>query len=225
MKFLTNLLAKMSATLGAGAAKAWRVACSVQFRVVMTMGLIAGFGAIGTTAAWTDTATVVLPSFSTGTLDLTINGDKETQGQGGTHTMAGFKLNDILPGESVATELIVANEGTVGFSYDISARMIDSDVPASGSHLMLELWSGEPTNQRADVPGTRRGTCADGVGHVKTHLSKSGTTIPNFTNKLAPNDKTRYCMIVRLDEEAPNTYQGKSGTIQLTIDAEQLRHG
>ncbi|NKW63306.1 hypothetical protein GS937_02055 [Rhodococcus hoagii] len=45
-------------------------------RAVASLGIVLGLGAIGTLAAWSDTATATSGVFSTGSVSLTLNGNR-----------------------------------------------------------------------------------------------------------------------------------------------------
>ncbi|WP_229051180.1 SipW-dependent-type signal peptide-containing protein [Aeromicrobium sp. Leaf350] len=86
---------------------------SVPVRAVLSLGIVAGFGATGTYAYWTDDATVGGGEFLTGTLDVKLSG--------ADNNPAGFAteltLTNMQPGQSKAAVVTVENVGTTDFVY------------------------------------------------------------------------------------------------------------
>ncbi|MGW6374667.1 SipW-dependent-type signal peptide-containing protein [Rhodococcus sp. NPDC055112] len=87
------------------------------------MGIVLGLGAIGTLAAWSDTATATSGVFSTGSIDLQLNGE---QGNPGAYAFATLTKTGMMPGNSVAATLPVQNTGSTAFSYTMSAAATSS---------------------------------------------------------------------------------------------------
>src|SRR5690554_712517 len=52
----------------------WRESRWTRMRAVSALGMIFGLGAVGTTATWSQTVTAETGLFSTGSVDLKING-------------------------------------------------------------------------------------------------------------------------------------------------------
>lgn len=50
-------------------------ATSGRARAIMSVGIVLGLGAVGTLAAWTDNATATSGVFSTGSIEMKLNGD------------------------------------------------------------------------------------------------------------------------------------------------------
>ncbi|WP_027503677.1 SipW-dependent-type signal peptide-containing protein, partial [Rhodococcus sp. UNC363MFTsu5.1] len=67
-----------------------------------SLGIVLGLGAIGTLAAWSDTATATSGVFSTGSIDLQLNGQ---QGNPGAYAFATLTKTGMMPGNSVAATL------------------------------------------------------------------------------------------------------------------------
>lgn len=127
--------------------RAWAYA-----RAGMTLGVVLGAGAVGTMAAWSDSATATSGTFSVGateTLQLKVNGDAPT------HQFVTLKRQSMLRGQSAAGALNIQNTGTVDFSWSISAS-------ATGSQelinvLQVGLYNGQ-TNDGSTCAGSQIGT-------------------------------------------------------------------
>ena len=98
-----------------------RATVSERVQAVLGLGLVLSIGTLGTQAAWTDAVTVVGATFSTGSIDLKVNGvdanaDATTLG-----------LSGMVPGNTTAGVLTVRNDGTVPLKYTATASATDAD--------------------------------------------------------------------------------------------------
>ena len=84
-------------------------------RALLSLGIIFGFGAVGTMAYWTDQGTMTTGDISAGTLDLRLNNASTLVGEGGTWNNSAFTASSLIPGESVAFSFLVRNDGDAGF--------------------------------------------------------------------------------------------------------------
>ena len=116
-----------------------------RVRAGLSLGVVLGLGATGTMAAWTDTATVESGIFGAANIELTINGDSPT------HLMG--SVQNVMPGQSVAGNLLLANEGGVDLRYlmDMEVEGLTTakggtgqqrgDATSLGEHLTLTVHS------------------------------------------------------------------------------------
>ncbi|MGO4201772.1 TasA family protein [Rhodococcus sp. TAF43] len=88
-----------------------------RVRAALSLGIVLGLGAVGTMAAWSDTATATSGVFSVASIDLQLNNNQ------GNPAYAFTTLNktDMMPGDSVQAALPIQNKGTAPFSYTMSA--------------------------------------------------------------------------------------------------------
>ncbi|RZI86993.1 MAG: hypothetical protein EOO67_14935, partial [Microbacterium sp.] len=94
------------------ARRRWRV------RTVLSLGVVLGIGAVATAAYFSDDATLDSGSFQTGTLDITldqgvITPNATVDALGGTVSKVSLGIAAMLPGESVAAQVLVRNDGDV----------------------------------------------------------------------------------------------------------------
>lgn len=123
-----------------------------RVRAGLSLGVVLGLGATGTMAAWTDTATAESGLFGAADVELTINGE--------SLEFAFASVEDVMPGESVAGNLVLANEGDVDLRY-----LMDMEVEG------LTNAEGGAGQQRGDATSlgnnltltVHEGTTADGV--------------------------------------------------------------
>lgn len=84
-------------------------------RAVLSLGMVFGLGAVGTLAAWSDSATATTGMFSTSSIQMAVDGQRPTA------TFAKLKKNSMMPGNSVAGDIKVQNTGTVDYTWAVSA--------------------------------------------------------------------------------------------------------
>ncbi|MBM4514492.1 hypothetical protein GS438_17995 [Rhodococcus hoagii] len=104
--------------------------------------------AIGTLAAWSDTATATSGVFSTGSINLKLNGD---DGNPTAYSFATLTKTNMLPNASVAATLPVQNTGTVPFSYAMYAAATSSPL---APYLKVTVSTG--TSNGTVCSGARR---------------------------------------------------------------------
>lgn len=116
--------------------RAWAYA-----RAGLTVGIVLGAGAVGTMAAWSDSATAVSGNFSAGEVEvvnLEINGDAPV------HQFLTMNRSSVLRGQSAAGSLDVQNTGTADLTWSMSAGA--SGAQELTSVLTVGLYSGAGNN-------------------------------------------------------------------------------
>ena len=209
----------------------WDGVCSVPGRLALSLGLVLGFAAVGTSAYWADTATFTTGRIEAGSLDLQLGGRNPTTGQidweavglDQSWTYSVMQLDNVSPGESVAMELYLRNVGTTPLTFTaVGTSTTNSMNPHLTATTMLE---GTATNTGTRDAVNRTGTCTGGTPWWTDHvLSTTGrpVTPDNAPVRLDANASMRVCMLAGLSAAAPNTFQGTSTTIRVVISAQQV---
>lgn len=203
-------------------ARALRVAISARSRAVLTLGVVLGLGAVGTLAAWSDTATATSGAFSTGSVDIQLNND---QGNPTAYAFATLNMPNLLsspnksimlPGNSVAATLPVQNKGSLAFGYTLAAS-------ATGvllaPYLTVAVYTGATASNTA-ATGTCGGTGSSQIG-TGTTLSTSGS-VPLIAISRALGATTgaeTLCFVVTLSSSAPTTVQSETATATFVFTA------
>lgn len=194
---------------------------SVRLRAALSLGVLVGFGAVGTAAYWTDQATLASTTFTAGTLDLTLDGN--LSGQGGSYTKSSLTLTDMIPGESVAVTVSVQNSGTVGLKYTASAY--NTGGLASGLRWTV-VANSTSSNSGSASSGNRAGSCSSGTTTASSVTlstsSGSPTTVIGTPRTLASSASENVCIIAALSSSADNSLQGQSATGTFVFDAAQV---
>jgi predicted ribosomally synthesized peptide with SipW-like signal peptide len=190
----------------------------VRIRAVLALGAVLGLGGIGTGAYWHDEAALTPGSIASGTLDLTL--DDDLAGPGGTHTQSSLSLDDMLPGESVASVVHVQNAGTVDLRYTASAtsrgRLADA--------LTFEVYpSGDASNTGSEQAGDRTGFCSGSSTFGPGLLTDTGKPVIAAPRTLVRGASEAVCIVAGLPAAADDAVQNASATVDVVFDAMQVK--
>lgn len=192
-------------------------------RAVLSLGAIGflalGFGAQGTFAFWTDDASLTTGTFSSGTLDITLNGQLAgAANNGGSTSLPSFALTNLVPGESQAVSFPVANNGNVGLTYTISGTATGALAPG----MQFTVSTGTATNNGTAANGNRAGTCQNANLATNQTLTATASTLVATARPLTVGASENICVIAKLDPNADNSLQNKTMTANLTFNAKQV---
>lgn len=176
---------------------------SVRLRALLSLGIVAGFGAVGTLAAWSDDATATA-QFTAGTINLTLNGDPDDAVE-----LTSLSMSNMYPGSSKAAALTVGNDGTLPFSYNVKTTAAGN--ASLGSALIVAIAPGEATADGASCVGTALPAAS---------ASLSGTSL-SAARPLIPKANERLCIKVTLPSTADTALQGTTTTATFTFTATQ----
>lgn len=128
-----------------------------RVRAGLSLGVVLGLGATGTMAAWTDTATAESGLFGAADVELTINGESPE--------FAFASVEDVMPGQSVAGNLVLANTGGIDLRYlmDMEVEGLTTaqggagqqrgDATSLGSNLTLTVHEATTADVETTCPG------------------------------------------------------------------------
>lgn len=199
-------------------------------RALLSLGVLAALGATSTSAYWTDEASVTSGPISSATLDLTAGpstGSEFLTGTGPNNwSYAALTLTDMVPGESVSKTVVVRNSGTAPFKFNATVQSSTNDLTSGSSGLQVVIvdqsTAAAPTGTQAG--GDRAGGCTGGTqvfsGFVST--TASGNILPADVALATAGATRSLCVRVVLNSAAPNSLQGKTTTVVLSLSASQL---
>nr|WP_179390481.1 SipW-dependent-type signal peptide-containing protein [Psychromicrobium silvestre] len=175
--------------------------------------MVLGLGAVGTLAAWQDTATTTSGTFSAGTIDLTLrqasSGTDGAVGVGQSFAFTDFTGSGMTPiSAAVAKSLTVKNGATIKFGYQIAVSGSGTLVTDS-TGLDIKIFASATCD-----PTMVSNSGAIYSGKIGGAATASRTLVPAATDPL--------CVLAWLDTAAANTLQGQSGTITLSFTATQV---
>ena len=183
---------------------------SARVRALLALGMVLGTGAVGTMAAWTDTATATSGAFSTGTIDLQLNGN---QGNPTAYAFTALTKANMSPGQSIAAMLPVQNKGSVAFTYTANTTSTTSTL---APYLKVSTYSGGTAANASNV-----GTCSGTSIIANTSLVNGGTSANIIGTRSLPatSGVDDICFLVTLDAAAPSTVQGTTVTVTFNFTA------
>ena len=155
-------------------------------RAGLTVGIVLGAGAVGTMAAWSDSATATSGTFSAGqaeVVDLKINGDASV------HQFVAMNRSSVLRGQSVAGSLDVQNTGTADLKWSMSAQ-------ASGATELVNVL----TVGLYEGPGNDGSVCSG--PQIGSMLAMSSSPTLATGRQLASEDSEEVCVQVTVRPDA-----------------------
>ncbi|WP_241256532.1 SipW-dependent-type signal peptide-containing protein [Rhodococcus sp. KRD162] len=170
----------------------------------MSIGIVLGLGAVGTLAAWSDTATATSGTFTTGKLDIKVGNPAVDNNPTAFSTT--LTNPAIFAGDTVAAGLLVSNAaGSVANTYTISVVASNT---ALGDLLDSSVRTGLPSGNSCG--GTLIGSVS-GLGTSK-QFSAQGRLLP-------VNGSDQLCISVTMRAGQAQPTPAATGTVTYTITA------
>ncbi|ALO67764.1 hypothetical protein AS189_16370 [Arthrobacter alpinus] len=175
----------------------------MQVKALLSMGLLAGFGAVSTLAAWTGEATAT-SSIQAGTVAIGVGATADSAS--GNYTLP--PSNNWYPGVNRAVMVTVRNTGTLAAPFAISGTTTPSGVGTLGESVQVKVTRGAAVgNATCDGATVLEKTAGNGF---------SGSSAPQL---LTAGEVQAVCVQYSLPITAPSALQGKSATVTLTFTA------
>ena len=182
--------------------RAARVPQRVQ--ALLALGILALPASLGTFAFWTDDVAITGTTFSTGTLDLRVNG---------LDTVTGYttmNLTTMVPGNSVAGVLTVRNQGTAPLKYTAVTAATNADAKNLRGTLVVKV-----TGDTSVTGSSPTASCAGAaLAGTSTVLNAGLVTTGRL---LAGGTEEKLCVQVTLPSGAASSLQGASTDVTLTF--------
>lgn len=195
-------------------------------RALLSLGVVLVLGAVGTSAFWTDTATVNAGTVTSGTMDLQLQVPRSTTiwevvGTGGSVTDTTLAVGNLAPGESQAFNLAARNVGQPTFTYTALVAQAGTWTFVNNP-IQVRFFAGATARASNTSAYPRTGTCSGtalGTGPV-TVTPESSLVIPART--LASGASEQLCLVVSMVLAAANDNQGRTGSLRLDFSATQV---
>jgi len=184
-------------------------------RAVAALGMVFGLGAVGTMAAWSDTATATTGMFSTSSVNIQVKLD----GDRPVHNFAGLTTINLARGASTAAMLPVQNTGTADFDYaakalvanDGTADYGNANAGTFGQNLTMTVYRGGSADGSTCSGGTQIGSTTLGIGDHDLVSAQ----------RVDADDQDELCFQVTLDSQAPLEARMSALAIDLQFTATQ----
>ena len=181
---------------------------SMRVKAIWSRGILRGFGAVSTLAAWTGSATAT-STVKSATVALGVGatvGSATSQ----TYSMT-ITGNNLYPGASSASTVTVKNTGSISAPYTVSGNVTETGSGTLGAGLAVTAKVG------ATVSGSGSNiTCAGGTNIVSKNANASFSASSD-PRTLAAGSSETLCVQYSLPSAAANTLQGSSTTISLNF--------
>ena len=167
-------------------------------RAVLSLGMVFGLGAVGTMAAWSDTATATTGMFTTSTVNVEMSLD----GQRPTLAFTSLNKVDLGRGAGTAGMLPVQNTGGADFTYTAKAVTADAGTASYGDadaasfarSLTVAVFAG----------GSSTGTaCTGGTPIVSKPLAVGGVDLITDARRVDVAAADDLCFQVTVAADAP----------------------
>jgi predicted ribosomally synthesized peptide with SipW-like signal peptide len=179
---------------------------SARVRALLSLGMVLGLGAVGTLAAWSTATTTNSGVFTTGTVDLQLNGNNGPVSVGFNSPLT------VLPGKSLAAILLVQNKSNLDFKYTIDAA---GGAGTLTSSLRMTVIAGNDTAVSNNACSTSSNTTV-----VANSIALGASTRIASRGSLAANTGVeKLCIQFTLPTGVDNAVQGTVGNAQLVFTA------
>ncbi|MDX6326998.1 MAG: hypothetical protein QOK15_3352 [Nocardioidaceae bacterium] len=178
----------------------------VTLRYLLSAGTVIGVSVTGTLAVWSDSVTVSGSTFSTGTIDLQVNG---------LDTVTGYttmNVSTMVPGNSTAGVLTVKNNGTAPLKYYVDATASNADGKGLGSALTVKVTGDAVTSGSSPAV-----TCA-GTALANTGTSFAANLLASTSPRLlAAGASENLCIQATLPGSAVTGLQNATTNVGFTV--------
>jgi hypothetical protein len=187
-----------------GSPRKIRIAIPERVQALLALGILAVPASLGTFAFWTDDVALTGATFSTGTLDLRVNG---------LDTVTGYttlNISTMVPGNTVAGVLTVRNNGNVPLKYTAVTAATNADTKNLRGALVVKV-TGDTSVTGTSPAATCAGTALTGTN---TALNAGLVTTGRL---LAAATEEKICVQVTLPTAAANSLQGATTDVTFTF--------
>ncbi len=186
---------------------------STRTRAFLSLGVVVALGASGTFALWNDSVAVTGATFSSGSIDLLVNGDADD-----AVAFTAMNVSALLPGQTTAAVITVNNAGLSPLTYYATESITGTTFPAGV--LVVKITGAATTTGGPGLGGTCGGAA---VGGTATGFVP-GDFIGSLASQrpLAVSATETFCVQATLDSAADQaSYSNKTTNVALTFTATQ----
>lgn len=185
-------------------------------RALLSLGMVLGVGAVGTMAAWSDTATATTGMFETGAVNVQL----KLNSQRPTYNFVALNKVNMARGASVAGMLPVNNTGSSDFDYTVKANSADAGTAAYGAASAATF--AQNLNVKVYVGGSSNGTtCTGGTQLADTALALGSVNVVGAGRRLDVAQSESLCFQVTVNANAPKAARMSALSIGFQFAATQ----
>ena len=184
-----------------------RALASDRGRAALGLGVVVVVAVSGTFAHWTDSANLTGTTFTSGALDVKLNGTLPANDNVATATLS---MTNMIPGATTAEVVTLTNNGNVSFKWSLSGGLTGSDATtfATASAMKLTILDGG-----SKLNSGQTSTCTGGspTSVANTPLTAlTSTSLLSGQGPLAGPGTKNLCFQITFDSGAANSLQNKS---------------
>lgn len=181
---------------------------ATAIKALLALGTLSGAAWAGTSATFTDTQASTA-TFTSGTVALATDGDSS-----GTYAWTSLDYSNMKPTDVKYAPLVVANSGSLDFTYTMTSSSTNADSKALRSVLTL---GAKLIASGATCDATSYGASATTV-IANAALSSAAIS----TRTLTSGSSEKLCVRVELPTGTGDAYQGAATTTTFTFAATQV---
>ncbi len=170
-----------------------------RIRALLSLGVALGIGAVGTFAYWTDDVVISGSTFTSGILDLQVNGENSIP------AYTSLNMSNMVPGNSIAAVLTVKNNGTAPLKYTATSVAVNTPAGKDLASALTVKITGD-----AAISGSGLAKTCGGAALAGTGTSLNGSLVSAARPLLAANSSETLCVQVTLNASASTLLQGGS---------------
>ncbi|CAN5468260.1 hypothetical protein BH10ACT7_BH10ACT7_20580 [soil metagenome] len=180
-----------------------------KIRAILALGAVVGIGSVLTLAAWTDEG-IAQATFSTGSIDIKLNGD---DGVAPGYAFADLSMSGMKDGSVKYGLLPVTNDGTLPFTYTMGTTITGDSGLAGALRISVKSVAAASCTETTYNAGTSIATpvAVDTGFVISTPRSMPVSVTPDYL-----------CFKIELPSGSANSVQNKTVTASLTFTATQL---
>lgn len=187
-------------------------------KIALSLGIVASITAASTFAYWNSSLTMNGGTFNAGSLVMSVDGNVAT------FTNSGMTMTTMMPGESKAFAVTVKNENSVSngnapINYMPTITQ-GGTWTYTGTVLTVRAYAGAVNTNTGTYP--RTGTCTGtALSAAPVAAAASPANIFTIGRDLAPQASESICLLIAMDQNAPNANQNQSGTLKFDFTGTQ----
>lgn len=182
---------------------------SRKVKTVATLGTLSSAVWAATFASFTDSATST-PTFTAGTVDLTLNAEVDD-----AYAFTSLESGNLKPGDVTYAPLTVANPGTLAYTYSMASSSTNGDSKALRDTLRL---GAKVVANAAACDSTGAGYAAS----LTTAMAEGAISAAAIASRtLAPSASEVLCFKVELPSAASDALQAATTATTMTFSATQ----
>lgn len=180
---------------------------SARTRAALSLGVVLAVASTGTFAFWTDSANLTGTTFTSGTLDVKLDGTLPANDNIASATLS---MTNMVPGATTAEVVTINNNGNVAFKWSLTGGLNGTDAStfATANAMKLTILEGGSKSGTGQTSTCTGGTATTVANTPLTAVTS--TTLLTAQGPVAASGTKSLCFQFTFDSGAATSLQGKS---------------